>query len=493
MNPRRLPSLSPWVFLLAFGIRLSVIIRLSLTPFFLPNAGDMKFYNEWALRIAHGAWTDRQSFYGLPGYAFWLAFLHWILNFDVFGVAIVTSVTQAAADGATAIFLCKIAEELFPEREEGLPAGRIIGGLAAVGWALYQPSQAFSAVLMPTALAVAGFWFCVWQFSRKRPGPPSPWWPWLPLGLLIGVEAMVVATILFVLPLGFAAIFFQHRGHRPLRALAAAAVLFAGVLGGTAPCWLHNYFIAREPVLLSSHSGLNFYIGNNPLATGYPKLPPSMSAGQKGMLRDSITIAEAAEGRPLKHYEVSQYWSAKAHAYISGHPADWLRLMGRKFANFWNGYQYDDLSLVTLFSQMGVLVPGLRFGLVGALALPGLLLVVWRRRRAGWIVAAVLLHMAALMPVFITERYRLAAVPGLLLLGAYGLWEFWNFLCGAEWAPSLSYAAAGALGACFVAQPPADNGLWSLDHYNTGVKAMDAGDFPTARTGTGPGLPLRAG
>ena len=93
------------------------------------------------------------------------------------------------------------------------------------------------------------------------------------------------------------------------------------------------------------------------------------------MLRDSITIAEAAEGRPLKHYEVSQYWSAKAHAYIAGHPSDWLRLMGRKFVNFWNSYQYDDLSLVALFSQMGLLVPGLRFGLVAALGLPGLLLV----------------------------------------------------------------------------------------------------------------------
>ena len=48
----------------------------------------------------------------------------------------------------------------------------------------------------------------------------------------------------------------------------------------------------------------------------------------------------------------------------------------------------------------------------------------------------VLLHMAALMPVFVTERYRLAAVPGLLLLGAYGLWEFWDFLNRAKWAPA---------------------------------------------------------
>jgi tetratricopeptide (TPR) repeat protein len=102
-------------------------------------------------------------------------------------------------------------------------------------------------------------------------------------------------------------------------------------------------------------------------------------------------------------------------------------------------------------------------------------------RSIGWIVAAVLLHMAALMPVFVTERYRLAAVPGLLLLAAFGLWEFWSFLSRARWAPALSYACAGVAAAFCVATPPADAALWSLDFYNTGVKALDQQDYPGAR------------
>ncbi len=123
--------------------------------------------------------------------------------------------------------------------------------------------------------------------------------------------------------------------------------------------------------MLSAHSGLNFYIGNNPVATGYPKMPPGMSAGQQGMLRDSITLAEKAEGRPLKHYEVSQYWSAQAHEYIATHRAEWLRLMGRKLANFWNSFQYDDLSLITLFSNAGVLAPGTALWLGGGAGAAG--------------------------------------------------------------------------------------------------------------------------
>jgi tetratricopeptide (TPR) repeat protein len=476
-----------WLFLLTFAVRLLVAMRLCAMPFFIPDGGDMKFYSDWGLRVAHGVLTDHQSFYGLPGYPFFLGLLFKILSFDKFWVSIFAGLIQALADSLTTVFIWKLAGEAFPsETEGGVSPAQAIGGLAALGWALYQPSQAFSAVLMPTALAVAAYWYCVWELSRRRE-KFSVWAPWLPLGLLIGFCAMMVATIL--IPLALAAIilrFRDARGQNPgpaalLRPVAAAALLIAGLYAGASPCWIHNYFIAHEPVMLSAHSGLNFYIGNNPLATGYPKIPPGMSAGQEGMLKDSITLAEKAVGHPLKHYQVSQYWAARAHDYIATHRADWVRLMGKKFANFWNSFQYDDLSLITLFSDAGLLIPGPRFGWVAALAIPGLVMALWKQRRAGWIVAAVLLHMGALMPVFVTERYRLAAVPGLLLLAAYGAWEFWSFLSRARWAPAAGYACAGIAVAFWVGTPPADASLWSLDYYNTGIKAMNQGNYPLAR------------
>jgi len=483
-------SPAQWLFLITFSVRLYVIVRLSAMPFFIPNGGDMKFYSDWGLQVAHGVLTDYKAFYGLPGYPFLLGFLFKILSFDKFWVSIVASLIQAIADACTASLIWKLASEAFSsdEPEGTLSPAAAIGWIAGVAWAFYQPAQAFSAVLMPTALAVVTFWYCVWQLSRRREGKFSVWAPWLPIGFLIGFEAMIVATILFLAPMAFVAIGMRFKESvrnfdfkSILRPLAAAALFVVGVFAGASPCWVHNHFVAHEPVMLSAHSGLNFYIGNNPIATGYPKMPPGMSAGQQGMLKDSITIAETAEGRPLKHYEVSQYWSAKAHDYIAGHRAEWLRLMGKKFVNFWNNFQYDDLSLITLFNNAGVLAPGPRFGWVAALAIPGMILALIRRRQAGWIVAAVLLHMGALMPVFVTERYRLAAVPGLLLLGAYGLWEFWRFLNRARWLPAISYASVGLVAALCVATPPADAALWSLDYYNTGIKAMDQEDYATAR------------
>ena len=66
-------------------------------------------------------------------------------------------------------------------------------------------------------------------------------------------------------------------------------LLLVGVGIGTAPCWVHNYVVTRDPVLLSAHSGINFWIGNNPSANGYPRFPPGLHAGQAAMLQDSIT------------------------------------------------------------------------------------------------------------------------------------------------------------------------------------------------------------
>jgi hypothetical protein len=145
---------------------------------------------------------------------------------------------------------------------------------------------------------------------------------------------------------------------------------------------VHNYFYAHDRVLFSAHDGLNYYIGNHAEANGYTKIPPILRASQESLLLDSLSVPERELGRPLKRSEVSAYWKAKGQAFIHEHPAAWLRLMGVKFANFWNNYQYDDLSILKLLRDEGVVPPGLRFGFAGALALPAMLLCFWRWPRS---------------------------------------------------------------------------------------------------------------
>ncbi len=454
--------------------------------------GDSAFYSHWAERILAGQWTDGRAFYALPLYAYWLAGLY-----ALFGVgAFVPAALQCAADAGTALLLYLLVSRLLQDRfptgsgdlsmnrgrnRERLNGGALAGGVAAAGaWAFYLPAQAFSIVLMPTVLGVFAFWFLVWQVfqSEEQPG----WVRCFLWGILVGSLAMAVATMLFAIPLLLAALLWNW--NTPLsrawpRMARDMALLLAGVALGTAPCWVHNSIVAHDPVFLSAHSGVNFWIGNNPEATGYPHFG-ELRAGQAEMLSDSVALAEKAAGRTLRRGEVSAFWSAKAKAYIANDFFGWLRLLGRKIWNFWNAFQYDDLSVVSNLREQGVIFPGLRFGVIAALALAGIPAVIRAWPRSRWILAAVGLQMAAILPVFITERYRLAAVPGLVALAVLGLWHFWESCAFRRAGRAACYLLLLTLAAGLVSWSRGEPARWALDPYNAGREALDANDLPLA-------------
>ncbi len=467
-----------YIFAGVFLLRLLVLVRLTASPFLLPAQGDMHFYNDWAQRILHGQLTDHQAFYGLPLYPYLLAALYKLFGYSPF----IPGCLQIAADSGTAVLLYKMARRVFDHSLGNVPerAGHYIGLTAATVWAFYLPTQAYSVILMPTALAVFVFWFGVWQIIKRDTSPGAL--AIFSLGLLVGFAATGVATLLFLIPMFFAALFLKwenpFRIGRPLR---LAGLLLLGVALGIAPCAAHNYFIAHDRVLLSAHSGVNFWIGNNPNANGYPRMPPGLHAGQEAMLQDSMTVAQRTSDRALKRSEISNYWADKARSYIRENPGDWLRLVGLKIANFWNAFQYDDLSIITNLRLQGVLFPGVKFGLIAALALPGIVFALRSIPLSRWLFAAVLLHMASLLTVFVTERYRLAAVPGLILFAVFGAFLLWHYLAAAKYLQAGLYFAALIPSVLFVSIPKKDPSLWALDPYNSGWQALDSKNYALAR------------
>jgi len=487
-------GLSHYVFAAVLFLRLIVLARLSASAFLIPSSGDMQFYNEWARHILNGQWTDHHAFYGLPLYPYLLAFLYKIFGYSPF----LPGFFQALLEAGTGVLLYKLAVRIFGQPaftrakepqddssdKDSRRRGQCIGILAALGWGLFVPGQAYAVILMPTAGLVFVFWFVVWQIVRHQQTPSLG--TMAMLGVLIGFTAMGIATILFLVPLLLAAVFFKWQtgpGQRDYWqwSLAATALLFLGLVAGTSPCWVHNYFIAKDPVFLSAHSGVNFWIGNNPYATGYPRFPPGLHAGQQAMLQDSITTAEEAARRPLKRAEVSAYWSKKANAYIRENFGSWLKLVLIKIRNFWNAFQYDDLSIITVLREQGVILPGLKFGLIAALAIPGLLLAAFKFPSSRWVSAAVFLHMGSLLTVFVTERYRVAAVPGLLLGASFTTWELWERSARGKYYSVATCVAMLLAATWLVSVPQRDPGLWALDAYNSGWQALQSNNLPLAK------------
>jgi hypothetical protein len=466
--------ISGYVFAGVFALRLIVLSRLTSSPFLLPVHGDMHFYNDWAQRIMRGQWTDHLAFYGLPLYAYLLAGIYKIFGYSPF----IPAFFQACLEGGTAVIIYRLAVRLFGDDRKTKAAsgvrsyrGEIIGILAACGWGFCQPAQAYSVILMPTSWLIFVFWLLVWQITARQNRPSLA--VMFSFGLLIGLTAMGVATILFLTPLLLVAVFLRWKTRGKRARITAALAIMVGVLIGISPAFLHNYFVARDPVFISAHTGVNLWIGNNPSANGYPRFPPGLHAGQEAMLQDSIRGAESAVGHPLSRSEVSAYWAAKAWAYVGQDFGTWLKLLGLKILNFWNAFRYDDLSVITTLREEGVAFPGLNFGLIAALGIPGLL-VAWRRYPLSrWVVAAIGLHMLSLLGVFVTERYRLAAAPGLLLFAVFGLWDFWESYALARYPRVIAYVVLLFLATMFVSLPKRDPSLWALDSYNTGLQALE--------------------
>jgi tetratricopeptide (TPR) repeat protein len=475
------PGPVQYLFAFVFLVRLIALTRLTSSPFLFPSGSDMHFYDDWAKQILHGQWTDHRAFYGLPLYPFLLAGFYRIFGYSPF----VPGFFQACLDAATSILIYKIVSQILRAGNRSKQVATFTAAVAGLGWCFLIPAQAYAIILMPTSLAVFVLWLLVWQLVRTNAAPSFS--RSLVFGLVIGVTAMGIATILVIVPLFLCAIFVRplllpnRSSQSSFRLRTTAASLFlGGILAGASPCWLHNYFVADDPVFLSAHGGINLWLGNNPDATGYPRFP-GLHAAQSQMLRDSIGIAEAATGRTLKRSEVSQYWVAKAHSYIADNPTAWLKLMARKVANFCNAFEYDDIGVIAALREHRIIFPGPNFAVIAALALPGLVFGLWIFASSRLVAAALLLHFATVLPIFVTERYRIGVVPGLLVFAAIGLSELWTDWSLGRFRRVIAYFITLLIALWIVTIPRTEPGLWAVRFYNTGRAALDAGDLTRAQ------------
>src|SRR4030095_15965940 len=81
------------------------------------------------------------------------------------------------------------------------------------------------------------------------------------------------------------------------RRVKPPAFLLAGLPIGLSPVGIRNVVVSGEWTLVSSHGGLNFYIGNNPNATGFYQNVPGVTPSIAGQEKDTRRIASQALGR----------------------------------------------------------------------------------------------------------------------------------------------------------------------------------------------------
>jgi tetratricopeptide (TPR) repeat protein len=88
--------------------------------------------------------------------------------------------------------------------------------------------------------------------------------------------------------------------------------------------------------------------------------------------------------------------------------------------------------------------------------------------------------MISVLPVFVTERYRLAAVPGLLIFACFGLWRLAECYWARRFLTVTLYFGGLVAATIFVCIPRTDPTLWALTAFTSGRQALDWGDFARA-------------
>ena len=204
------------------------------------------------------------------------------------------------------------------------------------------------------------------------------------------------------------------------RALAQAAALGLGAALVLAPFELRGRLLPPDREVFLPIGGVHFYIGNNPAAEGtYTTLPGIRSTAQ-GHVVDAIRVASEAEGRPLSPEETSRWFRARALAFVAEDPVRFAGLCLRKARLFFNAYEIPNNEdyYFTEESSWVLRAPLVGFGLVCPLGLAGMLLGLRGRRGVGLVAALVAATLVSVMGAFVTARYRVPAVPALILFAS---------------------------------------------------------------------------
>lgn len=454
---------------IAFTFR-AVYLRQTI-EFLHPGSGsDSYFYLQWAMDIVRGNIVGKDVFYALPVYPYFLSLAYLYAGGEILGLAVIQILIGSINCGLIYI----LAKRFFNQQ---------VGFLAGLISCVYFMFIFYDRMLLPTALVI--FLGLVLTLSLLAASKHPSWKRWVGCGFLLGIATLSKASFGLVAILSFLWFLLSLRSVKLKQRFLyylCFVLPFVVLISATT---LRNYLIAKDPVLITAHSGINFYIGNNPQANGLFKLPLHMRPTQAGLVEDAKIIAQSIEGRALKGSEVSNFWVERAFRFIRQDPGSYLRLLGKKLLLFWNNQEYVDDIEYYIFRDEAALSywPLVHFAYLMPLAFLGLFLAWPMRKQASLIYVFVFSLMLGTILFFINARYRVIVVPYLIILAAFTLWRMYQmyhqkqykflaiclvFLCSLYFVGKIKLAE------------PESNVEFTL-HYNKGVYLTDKKDYFQAK------------
>ncbi|MBN1295261.1 tetratricopeptide repeat protein [bacterium] len=400
-----------WIFLTALLIRTVWIVQYQQSPLFNYPLLDFTFFEARAQEINEGRFFSDTYLFN-PLYPFFLAGVQRVFGADLFFPRLI----QVVLGSFNPLLVYCIGLFAF---------SRISARFGAFLTAVYLPLVYFDGILMATSLitflmlAVT----CLLIYARNS----TREWLYLPIGILMGFLVLGRPNFLLVmagLTLWIVVSEPQANIYRRInRALIFACSAFVIVSPITIHYWLQN----GEFILVAPHGGINFFIGNNPDATGTYMSIPGVSDLPGQQIIDSQKKASEALGHEASASEASQYWMDRSIEFIRNHPSRFAGLLVRKIALFWNATEIpSEYSFHFDREFHSVLrLPFPNFGWIGPLGLLGIVIGhffrrhCWRERILP--IGISFLLMVSVILFFVHARYRMAVTPFICLFAGVTL------------------------------------------------------------------------
>ncbi len=389
----------------ALILRVIYLILYAGLPEWTQLTVDNYYHHHWALDIAGGNIIGDTTYFRAPLYVWCLALLYTILGSSLWVGRIFGLITGLVSVWMTV----KIGRRVFSNR-----AGLIAGAIHAI----YPIAMYFEAELLLDSfflllLQIAFYRFLIWLDTAS---PRDLFW----LTLAVGFASLTRPAALLMVVLIVAALVVK----RSERILMPRQILygFVGLAITIGPVFARNLAVAGDPVLISSQTGINLYIGNNEVADGVTaRLPEPL--GHNWQIADITWIAEQAADTTLTPRGISSYWSGRAIDWMVENPG---RAIGGFFEKLYRTISNREISnnrsLVHFLEHHPLLrVNPINFGLVFVFAIIGTVAFIARNRAARWILALIILYSAAVALFFFSSRFRLPLLPFYFVLAAAGL------------------------------------------------------------------------
>jgi tetratricopeptide (TPR) repeat protein len=434
------------IFCCALLVRLIFLVENRNVPFFNYRGIDAQQYHEMAVGFLDGTWPGKQAFSWPPLYPLFLGLLYKIVGQN----ATIVKMLQAMMGAMSCVLVYFIARTVFNGRFVPIAAAIIC---CLCGTLIYFDAQLLS-VNLDVLLELLIIFFLLFA-SRHR---QIIWWG--VAGLFIGLSAINRGAILLFLPIILFWMYVAPRYHWGIEGeygktafcrKTIALLLPVGLV--IFPVVLHNVrydraVVDREPqpirlnqfvstgfLPIASNLGINFYLGNHWELRKINNINHPEHFIYFHRIND-----EPAEKGIESAFGQSSYLVRQTLIYIFEKPDDFIKLLGLKVFQLFNGAEIPRNANLYAFRQYSVVLSLLLWkkliafpsGLIIPLGLVGIFSSRCFWRKHFLLLGCLLMQYLFIMAFFVTARYRLPTIPLLAIYAAFALETF------------ISYAGQGA-------------------------------------------------